>query len=119
MRIFADALHCHAVTRKRLLSVVKSFNVKSTDGVAVDRDQSIFVRGTALLELPVTTTRLISSIVAMLFDLNPVLRSLADHLPGLAQTIPNWGSNSADDRRDQPSDGRNRKRKFNLSRVAC
>jgi hypothetical protein len=31
----------------------------------------------------------------MLFDINPVLRSLGDHLPGLAQAIPNSSSNYA------------------------
>lgn len=81
--------------RERLLEVVKSFNGECPEGVAVDRDQSIFVRGTALLEPPVTATRLILSIVVMLFDFNPVLRSLADHLPDLAQAIPDSGSNRA------------------------
>ena len=82
-------------TRKRLLGVVKSFNGKSTESVEIDRGQSIVVRGTALLDLPVTATRLISSMVEMLFELKPVLRSLADYLPDLAETIPDWGSNSA------------------------
>ena len=61
----------------------------------MDRDQSIFVRGTTLLDTPVTATRLISSMVKMLFEFNPVLRSLADHLPGLAQAIPQSGSQRA------------------------
>jgi hypothetical protein len=76
--------------RGRLLEVVKRFNGKCPEGIDVDRDQSIFVRGTALLDAPVTATRLISSIVALLFDVKPVLRSLGDHLPALAQAIPDW-----------------------------
>ena len=63
---------------------------RQAEAVEVDRDQSIFVRGTVLLEAPVTATRLISSIIAMLFDIKPVLRSLGDHLPALAQAIPGW-----------------------------
>ncbi len=81
--------------RGRLLEIVNSFNGKCPEGVAMDRDQSIFVRGTAPLDSPVTATRLISSIVKMLFEVNPVLRSLADHLPGLAQAIPESGSQRA------------------------
>ena len=81
--------------RKHLIEIVNSFNGTCPEGVAMDRDQSIFVRGTALLDTPVTATRLISSIVATLFEVNPVLRSLADHLPGLAQAIPESGSNRA------------------------
>lgn len=76
--------------RGRLLEVVRSFNGKCPDGIDVDREQSIIVRGTAPLDAPVTATRLISSMVAMLFDVKPVLRSLGDHLPALAQAIPDW-----------------------------
>ena len=79
--------------RERLLNVIRSVNGKCPAGIEVDRDRSIFVRGTANLDAPVTATRLISSIISMLFDVNPVLRSLGDHLPGLAQALPGSGSN--------------------------
>jgi hypothetical protein len=77
--------------RERLLEVIRGFNGKCPEGIDVDQNQSIIVRGTAPLDAPVTATRLISSMVAMLFDVKPVLRSLGDHLPALAQAIPDWG----------------------------
>lgn len=80
------------VKRERLIEAVKSFNGNCPDGVGVERNQSISVRGITSLGTPITATRLISAITAMLWDFKPVLQSLDSHLPGLAQAFPHADS---------------------------
>lgn len=80
--------------RERLLDVVKRFNGKCPENFGVEGKQSIFVRGGILLAAPLTATRLISKIVALLFEARPVLESLVAHLPDLAQAIPRFDSNT-------------------------
>lgn len=74
--------------RQTLRAAIAAIRFSHPQSIAIDAHQVIVVKGSRIMNPPMTAVSVVAALVALMMDVRPMLEAVADFLPDLRNALP-------------------------------